>query len=43
MYKRFCAAVVTLGIAAGVALFIRELPGGIRELRCIRMAKWTKE
>lgn len=40
MYKRVCTVLVTAAIGAVVALFVRELPGGIRELRCARMAKW---
>lgn len=42
MYSRFCTAVVTIAIGGVVALFVRELPGGIRELRCIRMANWKR-
>lgn len=43
MFCRVCA--VTFGIVGATALvvLIRELPGAVRELRCIRMAKWQHQ
>jgi hypothetical protein len=40
MFCRVCAVTAGLLGAGLAALIIREIPGGIRELRAMRMAKW---
>lgn len=43
MSRKLCA--VTFGVvgAALLALLVAEIPGAIRELKAIRMAKWKHE
>lgn len=40
MACRICTVTAALVGAALLAVILRELPGGVRELRIARMAKW---